>query len=73
MLKVGFAGKNVIEIKTRDYPFSPVLVCDCCMTNHSKAQWFKAVNARTLSGSAAPTFCDPVDCSPPGSSVHVTS
>ena len=41
-------------------------ICGCSSRDYFRLQWrMKSVHAQTC-----PTLCDPMDCSPPGSSVH---
>ena len=51
------AGKNPLEEMEK------------ALTVNKRVQ--NAVAAATKSLQSCPTFCDPMDCSPPGSSVHV--
>ena len=41
-------------------------VINCCVTDHPEPCGFKESEV----AQSCPTLCDPMDCSPPGSSIH---
>ena len=55
------------------FGFSSIFTRSLWILNVSIAQIPRFGVREVLVGQSCPTFCDPIDCSPPGSSVHVTS
>ena len=49
-----------------------VLTLSCGITQELLSHGQKAAAAAAKSSQSCPTLCDPMDCSPPGSSVHGT-
>ena len=64
---------QIYKVVTQAFTFIKHLICifkDCTQKNYYQQRLVVLLCCCCSVASTCPTFCDPVDCSPPGSSVH---
>ena len=65
-------GQQPAETGWEPHPGAPALcTCEFSLYSAGSAQWHMfSVSCSTYTKESCPTLCDPMDCSPPGFSVH---